>query len=361
MSLINDFSEINILKKNIQKQNSSILHRVTLEISFGCNQHCLHCYKDAGPDLLLNDRKGFRNYPLILQRLRDFGFYELKLTGGEPLLYPSLKELLSEAQQLGFHVSLISGGSAGTKEQWHYLGHSLEHIWFSLCHIEASIHDNLVQREGALNSLWRHFDLISEYKVKRGVYLLLNSYLIDDLKRILTYLCRRGVHAIKILWPSPQGAALRNWSKYSISILRWPDVQETASHVSQKYPEVKISLARHAIHNGKLFKKALKQDYRLSCNYGDSNVWGVDPEGLLYPCCLLTNNANYAIGHVLDLSFREVKRRLAGFVLRDLQRNPPVGPLSGTGFCPAMLNSSGQDLRFNKGSSPVCPLFQISI
>ena len=73
-----------------------------------CNLKCSHCYSSSSPHAwtILPPE------PLIaaLPRLRAEGYEVISLSGGEPLLYPWLGELLAAAKAEGFRTAAISNG-----------------------------------------------------------------------------------------------------------------------------------------------------------------------------------------------------------------------------------------------------------
>jgi MoaA/NifB/PqqE/SkfB family radical SAM enzyme len=73
-----------------------------------CNQRCAHCYSASGPE-----RTGVLPRALLLGAVEDAvaeGYGTLSVSGGEPLLYPDLFELLGHAQRLGMETMLTSNG-----------------------------------------------------------------------------------------------------------------------------------------------------------------------------------------------------------------------------------------------------------
>ena len=73
-----------------------------------CNLKCSHCYSSSSPHAwtILPPE------PLIaaLPRLRAEGYEVISLSGGEPLLYPWLGDLLAAAKAEGFRTAAISNG-----------------------------------------------------------------------------------------------------------------------------------------------------------------------------------------------------------------------------------------------------------
>lgn len=82
--------------------NRSDLTAVQVNLGYRCNQQCLHCHVNAGPN-----RKEEMNAKTISQ-LKDYllcaDASTLDLTGGAPELNPNFRELVCYAKSIGMHV-----------------------------------------------------------------------------------------------------------------------------------------------------------------------------------------------------------------------------------------------------------------
>ena len=81
---------------------------IHLHPSARCNLSCSHCYSDSGPS-----RKGGLDARAIneaLTTLRRHGYSHVSLSGGEPLMYPQLSDVVDGAKDLGYRVTLITNG-----------------------------------------------------------------------------------------------------------------------------------------------------------------------------------------------------------------------------------------------------------
>ena len=73
-----------------------------LDITWRCNERCVHCYLD-------HDGEGEMSTAEIkdvLTQLADSGTFFLSISGGEPLLRRDCFEILEYARKLGFNVKL---------------------------------------------------------------------------------------------------------------------------------------------------------------------------------------------------------------------------------------------------------------
>ena len=76
----------------------------TLQVNLGyrCNQSCLHCHVNAGPNR--TEAMDLATIKLVIEVLRRRGIATLDLTGGAPELNPQFRHLVATARALGVKV-----------------------------------------------------------------------------------------------------------------------------------------------------------------------------------------------------------------------------------------------------------------
>ncbi len=78
-----------------------------------CNLACTHCYSESDPGHSTMLRPALLAPALAL--LRQEGYRQVSLSGGEPLVYPHLAEVVAVSKALGLRVSLVSNGLLATR------------------------------------------------------------------------------------------------------------------------------------------------------------------------------------------------------------------------------------------------------
>jgi radical SAM/Cys-rich protein len=89
------------------RQENTRLRRLsldTIQINVGklCNQACLHCHVEAGPDR--SEIMDQRMTELALEFIRTVGPTTVDITGGAPEINPSFRFLVAELRRLGLHA-----------------------------------------------------------------------------------------------------------------------------------------------------------------------------------------------------------------------------------------------------------------
>jgi len=172
---------------------------VQIALTNACNARCRFCgFAQIRPEAwVMAEATRLRRG---LATLAANGVRYLAFTGGEPLLYPHLLEILHEAQSLGFRLLLCSNGSLLTKELVSALAQAgVGHLLISIDAASAQVHEShrgfpgLCQtlqtllpemtRQGltpvasvTVSRLWSDFDALGHFLVALGFRAVTFSY-----------------------------------------------------------------------------------------------------------------------------------------------------------------------------------------
>jgi radical SAM/Cys-rich protein len=78
------------------------LETLQVNVGYRCNQSCVHCHVNAGPNR--TEEMGRAVADAVLAFLRNSGVRRLDITGGAPELNAHFRHLVIEARKLGVHV-----------------------------------------------------------------------------------------------------------------------------------------------------------------------------------------------------------------------------------------------------------------
>lgn len=116
----------------------------TLQVNLGyrCNQTCLHCHVNAGPNR--TEMMDETNCQLVLDTLSKFNISTLDLTGGAPELNPNFRHLVEHARKLGVRVidrcNLSVLFEEGQEDLAEFLAsHQVEVVASLPCYLESNV------------------------------------------------------------------------------------------------------------------------------------------------------------------------------------------------------------------------------
>ena len=141
--------------------------KAQLELTYGCNLHCVHCYTDPlnRPDLLKKELPT-QEILEVIDKLHSEGIFWLALTGGEIFYRKDFFQIYNYAYEKGFLMTLFTNGTLITEEVANRL---VERPPFS---IEISFHgsnaktfDKITQVQGSFEKCVKGIKFLLERKL----------------------------------------------------------------------------------------------------------------------------------------------------------------------------------------------------
>ncbi|MEO6188107.1 MAG: radical SAM protein [Ginsengibacter sp.] len=144
-----------ICDETLQRRRVSRI--VQIHPTLNCNLACKHCYSSSAPGL----KEGLDVALLlnILEQARDIGYNVVSMSGGEPFIYKSLEELMSQTKLMGYFNSVTSNGMLITNGKAKNILRYLDLIAISVDGKEE-FHDALRGRKGAFNKMLLGLEVI---------------------------------------------------------------------------------------------------------------------------------------------------------------------------------------------------------
>ncbi len=136
----------------LAEMNQKALHlgipiSVHLDVTYRCNERCVHCYLD-------HDDHGEMTTAEIrdlLAQLADAGVFFLTLSGGEVFMRRDFLEVVAEARKLLFNVKVKTNGVMIGEEEARQMRHlGAEQIQISVYSHRPEIHDAITKLPGSL-------------------------------------------------------------------------------------------------------------------------------------------------------------------------------------------------------------------
>lgn len=292
------------------------LEELSLELSNACLLKCIHCSSGSSPKALPNELT-YDEHLRLLFEAHELGASVVSFSGGDPLLYPDLSDLVMQAIDLGYKRVLIytTGHNYGgrTISKYSKIGGLLgrEQItWiFSLHSHHAARHRAIMNEDTAFHSIvWSIEWLtgvgqgsmnVSEDVEVHMVPTAVNYKDIPDMRVLCNTL---GVKKLSLLRFVPQTRGKTNADKLAMTKAQFAEMQfllHQEAALNGNHPvEVRMGCPidfRHAV--GLLEKKA------KPCHAGD-DLMLVRPQGNVHPCAAwksLPSDSN-----IKDMTLKEI-------------------------------------------------------
>lgn len=135
---------------------------VHLDVTWRCNERCVHCYLD-------HDDQGeltFDEINDLLQQMADAGVFFLAISGGEPLLRNDLFAIIRRARELTFNVKLKTNAILIREKEAAMISElGVETVQVSIYSHRPEVHDAITKVKGSLD---RSLDAI-RFLVSQGL------------------------------------------------------------------------------------------------------------------------------------------------------------------------------------------------
>ena len=131
-----------LIDTDFPKLKRSRLEILQVNLGYKCNQSCLHCHVNAGPNR--SEVMTLQTIEQILLLLRKQNIRTLDVTGGAPELNPHFKHLIKQAHSMGVHIidrcNLTILNEPGHQQLAEFLArHNVEIVASLPCYLEENV------------------------------------------------------------------------------------------------------------------------------------------------------------------------------------------------------------------------------
>lgn len=160
---------------NLKAVTEKILLSALLEITYRCNEKCIHCYAVGcnETDKELSTQEWFS----ILDQLSDANVLEVTFTGGDVFMRRDFLELFDYAINKRFLVNILSNGVLATDEQLRHIAEKYPNNFaISIYGDNAKLHDSITQVHGSFAKSCRALKMLKEL----GVSITVNNVMMKQ-------------------------------------------------------------------------------------------------------------------------------------------------------------------------------------
>ena len=200
----------------MKEGKEEIMHSVCCEIIKTCPLSCLHC--SAKSHINTNKFIPFDELKKIVNQAHDSGVETFYISGGEPLLYPELKQLVKYIKDLNISPVIYSSGALPLgntiipiqKETLNNLENTgLDSIAFSIFSLNSKKHDEITNTPNSLKVLYATLKNAKEIFYKTNIELsfmpLTDTW--EEIDEIINFANTNGIYKLNILKLIYQGRA----------------------------------------------------------------------------------------------------------------------------------------------------------
>lgn len=355
--------------ENVNTEFSEYPNDLWIHVTDLCNMHCPFCYSSSGSC-------GVKKLDMekVLKFVSGIPYDKRKsiiISGGEPLLYPELPELVKELKALNFHITVISNGTVDYAKYDAIIPY-INALQISIDGATEEIYQN-TRGKGNYKKAVSTLDHAFEQGMQNIVVsFTTNKYNIDSIQDMAEFARIHHVNHLHITKIIPSGRAndimdkiVPTANEYSIAISRLSQAVlaanqkiETMHHSEEMFldEEQQTKFITMTVSSDPI-RKTLQQTKVTTCSLGCGTL-SIGYDGNIYPCgCLQASELQ--IG-TLDDSIDEVMQRGHTLGHDHSVDNPEVVDCYACkykyicgGGCRACASSAGNI----KGKDPMCEFY----
>lgn len=290
------------------------LTRLHVDISSKCNENCVHCYIPVYKKRSLMTEDMF---DLILRQSKDMNVLNITISGGEPMLNPSLDKFLQKCRANNFSVNLLSNLTQLNEKLLYIISENpLISVQTSLYAMDENIHDTITQQQGSFRKTISAIKKLRERNVPLQINCPIMKLNLNHYKSVLNYAKSLNIEADSDY--SLYGCY--DFSKSNLSCRL--DVDEIQKILSEKFS---MSIDFDKIKENVLSKRVEEEDYICPvCK----NSLCISNIGDVYPC---EGWQSLIIGNLKEYSLRELWEKS---VIIDHLRNLKFKDFPKCNLCP---------------------------
>lgn len=282
--------------KVVENKNSnfrnmfSFADTVYIELTRRCNLFCKHCLNNSGKKV---DNELTKDEVIdMINKLSLEGVQEIRFTGGEPLLFEGIYEIINCAHNNGLRISLGTNATLITKEAANKLKQSgLNNAIVSLDGTKE-IHDS-IRGMGNFDNAMRGLKHLIEADIDVRVNSVIMKNNINEVIELAKSLNKEGIKLfIRQFVSTGRG---KNLKDYSLSNSEYKSVKE------QLALELSQNVQGHNLKNNNGTNSRIPLGFEISSCRAGQRTMCITPEGNIFPCGFLASQGFGALGNIRNV------------------------------------------------------------
>ncbi len=252
--------------------------RAYIEITNTCNMHCKHCMNNSG-ETLMQELKKEQMIELLIE-LHEQNISQLYISGGEPLLYNGIDEVLHCASSFGMKTTLATNGLE-VEKHLSTIKSCVDKVSMSLDGI-GETHDFFRGAPGSFDHLIKMMSLLKTQCIKTKISTIIWKQNVEELDNIAALAKSMGMMKINFNILVPIGRANANFDIH-IPTNEYHNIYEKVSRLIDKYEDDSFIIE-------------IKRSHQLNIDSvacpGGKTIVHINTHGKVSPCSWLSKLDN---------------------------------------------------------------------
>lgn len=267
-----------------------------------CNLECSHCITNSSPHADTNIELSTKRVLELIQEFEAMGVLEIQVSGGEPLVHPEWRNILSCITMSGLNLILTTNGTRLTDKVVADL------VAIKPLEVRVSFDGGpLLHDEIRGKGVYAKAIAGAERLVKSGINTTARFTLVRDGEREIPQLCadlkKIGVERLKVAVVKEAGRAATGEGRNHLRDLPTLEIAAAVKKLGEKHGmDVQLSLDDFPVSVEDSHDPKLRDSERANCGAGFDTCY-ISPQGDVLGCVTIPG---LGFGNLKKLSFRDV-------------------------------------------------------
>lgn len=249
------------------------LKELKIEVTYKCPLACVHCSSNAGADNDLSISK--EKCMEILSDAFELGVESVAFSGGEPLIWEGLEDVISFSHNAGVKTTIYTSGNIPDPESvfCRLKEYGLDKAVFSVYSPNREEHNRITRISDSFDRTGRSIDICNSVGIITEVHFVALSNNYNRLKDVVAFAESHGVKQVSVLRFVPQGRGM---------MICESEVLKQKQNIELKETIEKLRSEGHAVRTGSPFN-VLWLNNNPECKAACDRLI-VAPDLRIYPC-----------------------------------------------------------------------------
>jgi radical SAM protein with 4Fe4S-binding SPASM domain len=265
-------------------------------VTYHCEAGCPHCYTRRFP--AFNNELNTSFALKIIEKVAQWGVFQLAIGGGEPFAREDLPDLVQYASAAGLSVHITTG-------KYYLETRLLESIVGSVAALNIGLPAHILPDQGTgdgfrelIKKLQISAALIRDAGIVPGVNLVLTKSIIPQLELILEQLVNIGINRVVLLRYKPP-ESIEQWTAENPTFQQMKQLHIKINGLLRQIPRLTIRVDCSLSFIQRHLPVSLAAKLGIKGCVAADRILAIAPDGSVYPCSQLVHPRCYS-GNLLD-------------------------------------------------------------
>lgn len=268
---------------------------IEIHLTSYCNLRCLHCVYDIKTKK--SKALSCDKFIKLFDECEKMGVFRIILSGGEPLLYEHIDEILMDLSKRKIRVEILTNATLIDDKKASLLSSKNFSVTYSLDGHNAKTCDFL-RGKGSFDRIIKGVGRLNKFNVKHNASCVIHKKNYEYAQEIIKLCEKLNSVSVNFLFLDLMGRAERFLSDMSLS-------REEMKQFISKINAIKSKIPVNFLDSYNFLAKPLNYTETIYCSAGTSRC-AINSEGDVYPCVYAFNGGDFRMGNINEKSLNEI-------------------------------------------------------